>query len=272
MKTINELKTLLNVRNLLWLIYLALLGVLLPHTAWAFRQFQSADGELLAWLLAFVFEASVFGFTHNLVERIERAYRLRRREAESWYAFDWRRFSEAYMNLNGLGLLSVSSVSALANFTYTVEFARPFNVYASYSIPPIVYYIAFGGILPLVSLLFAHVLAKPGPGEDAPNEAEEAMRARERVARKEANDLRLELNTLRLELEQVKDRAKVIERLFADDKRVRIVTARELFPDATGAAIASITGAGAGYVSEVLAGKIAVPVANGNGHPAGGER
>ena len=64
---------------LLWAIYLALLAVLLPHTAWAFGHFESPVagwlglqwGVLSAWAAAFAFEAAIAALTHKLAERIE---------------------------------------------------------------------------------------------------------------------------------------------------------------------------------------------------------
>ena len=91
----SELRDLLTVKTLLWLIYLMLLAVLLPHTAWAFKHFEVAGNGWLAWALAFVFEAAVFAFTHNIIDRIERSARLRSKEGEAKIVFAWRRFSSA---------------------------------------------------------------------------------------------------------------------------------------------------------------------------------
>ena len=59
--------------NLLWIIYLALLIVLLPHTAWAFSRFESPAmgwlgiqwGLVTAWAAAFAFEAALAALTHK---------------------------------------------------------------------------------------------------------------------------------------------------------------------------------------------------------------
>lgn len=50
--------------KMLWIIYLALLAVLLPHTAWAFARFESPAagwlgvswGTVTAWAAAFAFK------------------------------------------------------------------------------------------------------------------------------------------------------------------------------------------------------------------------
>ena len=65
--------------KMLWIIYLALLAVLLPHTAWAFARFESPAagwlgvswGIVTAWAAAFAFEAAIAALTHKLAERIK---------------------------------------------------------------------------------------------------------------------------------------------------------------------------------------------------------
>ncbi len=62
---------------LLWAIYLALLVVLLPHTAWAFGRFESpAEGWLniqwgmvTAWAATLAFEAAIAALTHRLTKQ-----------------------------------------------------------------------------------------------------------------------------------------------------------------------------------------------------------
>jgi hypothetical protein len=240
------------IRNLTWLIYIGLLGVLLPHTAWAFERVQSSGSEVLAWMLAFVFEASIFVLTHNMVGRIEKSGRLRGRDKENKYGLLWRRFSVAYLNINALGLLSCCAVSALANWTYTVEFAEPVKTFGEYSVPPALYHISFGGILPLVSLMFAHILARPAPDEHQPNESEAKAKAEARVAKKASGELRQQLEELQSEFDSLQSQAEILQSIFADEKRERILAAHKLFPDINGAAIASIAKAAPSYVSSVL--------------------
>lgn len=232
--------------TLIWVIYILLLGVLLPHTAWAFAKFEPTDSKVVAWGGAIAFEAAIAVFTHKLAKHIETTAK---------HKTAWRRFAARYLNAYGGGLLIAWIVSTLANLAHSVEFGQALKIFDSYGIPTPVYAIAFGAILPTTSLLFARILSnviEHDSTEDLPNEAEQALRASERAARREVNDLRLQINTLRLELEQVKQQAASTERLFSDDKRVRILTTRELFPNATGAAIASLAGVAPSYVSEVL--------------------
>ncbi|MDX1614563.1 MAG: hypothetical protein R3300_09650 [Candidatus Promineifilaceae bacterium] len=65
--------------RLLWVIYLSLLAVLLPHTVSAFGHFESSAsvwlgvrwGLVSAWAAAFAFEAAIATLTHKLARRIE---------------------------------------------------------------------------------------------------------------------------------------------------------------------------------------------------------
>jgi hypothetical protein len=148
---------------LLW--YLALLAVMLPHTAWAFGKHESLSAikiggiAVLAWFAAFAFEAAIAALTHKLAKRIEKTPRYS--AGHIW----WRRLSYQYINAYAFGLFTALAVSALANFAHAVEFSSSFAVFDVYSIPPVVYHVAFGGILPLVSLLFARILADDSKSE-----------------------------------------------------------------------------------------------------------
>ena len=158
----------LTITNLFWTIYILLLAVLLPHTAWAFGRHQGGSEwaqNAMAWALALAFEAAIFAFTHQLKGRIERSHKLRRSTDEIWLHFTWRKFSSAYLNIFSLGLILCSSVSVLANFSYAVEFAAGFETFSRYSFNPLLYELGFGGILPVASFLFARVLADTVDGE-----------------------------------------------------------------------------------------------------------
>lgn len=153
-------------RAVLWCVYLALLGVLLPHTAWAFGQFEPQSWRWLGWVAAIAFEGAIFAFTWRLAERIEATPRYRTGNVA------WRKFTYRYLNIYSLGLLVAIAVSALANWAHAVQFAQGFAVFAQYSVPPLVYALAFGGILPLCSLLFARILADVQDGEVEPKATE----------------------------------------------------------------------------------------------------
>lgn len=245
----NKIKAIFSVTNLFWLIYLSLLGVLLPHTAWAFNNFQkSTEGDIswMAWALAFAFEAAIFGFTHQLKERIEKSGRIRQKDNEEIYAYYWRKFSLAWLNLHSVGLMVCSGISALANFSYSVEFARDFAVYGQYSVPPLLFQIAFGGILPVVSFLFARILADTVTDELPKDDILIAAQKAEREARRETSRLQNELEGLRLlvvEYEQLQQSKTAKERILA---------AHKLWPKLSGTGLAVIAQSSPGYVSDVL--------------------
>ena len=124
---------------LLWIIYLALLAVLLPHTAWAFSRFEPTGlgwlgvpwGMVTAWAAAFAFEAAIAALTHKLAKHIESTPRYT--AGRVWL----RRISYQYLNAFSAGLLVAVGVSVLANFGHAVEYGRHFAIYGSYRIPPL---------------------------------------------------------------------------------------------------------------------------------------
>ena len=143
------------------------------------------------------------------------------------------------------------------------DFATPaqgrYCVYGSYRIPPLLYSLAFGGILPLVSLMFARILANTADTEAQANP--ELTKAKQTV-----NRLRAELVAVEEHLTQAEARAMVAEqqfaaagdlvaRLFAGEKRQRILAATEHWPELPASSVAIITSASPGYVSEVLKGE-----------------
>ena len=244
--------------NLLWVIYFALLAVLLPHTAWAFSRFEPKTrgwlgvswGVVTAWAGAFAFEAAIAALTHQLAKRIEKTPRYTAGHAAL------RRFSYQYMNAYAAGLFVALGVSALANFAHAVEYGREFAIFGHYSIPPLLYSVTFGGILPLVSLLIARILGDTADAEVASNP--ELTRAKQTI-----KELQTALHTAEARISDTEARAIAAEqrfaaagdlsaRLFAEEKRQRILVAAERWPELPAASVAIIAGASPGYVSEVL--------------------
>lgn len=219
--------------NLLWIIYLALLAVLLPHTAWAFNRFEPQSsgwlgitwGVIAAWAAAFAFEAAIAALTHQLAKRIGTTPRYTAGRVEL------RRFSYQYMNAYAASLFVALGVSALANFAHAVEYGRGFAIFGRYSIPPLLYSVTFGGILPLVSLLFARILGDIADTEAASNP--ELTKAKQAVG-----ELQAELDATKARMTEAEARAIAAEqrfaaagdlfaRLFAEEKRQRIIAAAE---------------------------------------------
>jgi len=149
--------------KILWAIYIALLAVLFPHTAWAFSQFEPEGWDWVGWVAAFAFEAAIAAFTWRLKLLIETTPNYR--TGRVWL----RRLQYRYINFYGFGLLAALIISAVANWAHAVEFGQPFAVFAQYSVPPAVFSVAFGAILPIISLLFARVLAEAQDTEQEAN-------------------------------------------------------------------------------------------------------
>lgn len=144
----------LTINRILWAVYLSLLAVLLPHTAWAFQNFEPQNNtntiSLVSWIAAFAFEASIAALTHKLSGHIEQTPK----RLSTWSKFQYR-----YLNSYSLGLVAAISVSSMANLAHAVEFGRPMAIFTEWHIPFSVYALAFGAVLPLVSLVFARVLS-----------------------------------------------------------------------------------------------------------------
>jgi len=235
------------VDRLLWAIYLALLAVLLPHTAWAFGQFEPAGWAWLGWVAAIAFEGAIAAFTWRLKETIEQTPRHRS---------PWLRFRRRYLNVYSLGLAVAIAISAAANWAHSVEFGRPFAVFGRYAVPPLAYSVAFGAILPLCSLLFARILADVGETE---HEADEALVAAKRTIGELRSALQATEQRLR-STEADRDAAELrfaaagdlFARVLAGPKRERIRAAAAEWPALPASAIAVITEASPSYVSEVL--------------------
>lgn len=173
----------LNISNIIvWLVYLALLGVLLPHTAWAFQQFEPTGKQssvLVAWAAAFTFEAAIAVFTHKLAKHIE-TVKIRKR---------WPRFVAMYANAYSVGLLIAVFVSVIANVLHASAFAT------KYKHP--LFIGAFGAVLPLASLIFARILSNVN---DVLQEIDP-----------ELNEAKIQLRELRKELQVSKKESKEIK-------------------------------------------------------------
>jgi hypothetical protein len=228
---------------ILWAIYIALLLVLFPHTAWAFRQFEPEGWGFVGWVAAFAFEAAIAAFTWRLKRLIETTPNYR--AGHIWL----RRFHYRYMNFYSFGLLAALIISAVANWAHAVEFGQPFAVFAQYSVRPVVFSVGFGAILPAISLLFARVLAEAQDTEQETNQ--EMIEAKQTIKelRKQVRDAE-EARTLAEErFGAIGD---LVARLFAEEKRQRILAAKQRWPALPAGSIAIITESSQSYVSEVL--------------------
>lgn len=235
--------------SLIWLIYILLLGVLLPHTAWAFAKFEPGDNQIVAWGGAFAFEAAIAVLTHKLARHIEAAGK---------HKSAWRRFNARYLNAYGGGLLVAWVVSTLANLAHSVEFGQALKIFADYGIPAPVYAVAFGAILPTTSLLFARILSNVIEHDNATVEANPELEKAKEAIRELKDQLRQSEYRANVAEQQaneseVRFRAagEVFVRLMAESKRDRILAAMERWPQLPGSSIAIITETSPSFVSEV---------------------
>lgn len=251
---------------ILWIIYLFLLAVLLPHTAWAFRAFEPVDpaslwelwpgftsADLVSYVAALAFEAAIAVLTHKLAKHIEQTAKATR--GKPWGAALRIRYANSFF----AGLMIATAVSSLANLAHAVEFAGSLAIFAEWGIPPGVYVVAFGGILPVVSLLFARVLSNVNEAEGQDDPALVELRATVADLRRQLKDTEARARAAEVAKSEAERQAqKALEGagklrlLLADDKAERIRAARALWPGLAGAAIVAITGAAPSYVSEIL--------------------
>jgi hypothetical protein len=241
------------------------------------------------WVAALAFEAAIASLTYKLAEQIER--KPKGKTGHKLWAY-------RYINAYSFGLAIAMVISALANLAHAVEFGQALKIFADWGIPTAVYSLAFGGVLPLVSLTFAKVLSNVTDDEDTPNpelieakarltevnkrfaeserqrkaaeeearEFRDAVRATEERANAAEDKARMSetrANGAESAWEKAEQRAKlaedrfgalgdVVKYLFGEDKRQRILFARQTWAKLPNSAIAVIAESSPSYVSEVL--------------------
>lgn len=292
--------------RLLWFVYIGLLLVLLPHTAWLFGQFEPVEGNttaifglslltvniggFTAWAGAFAFEAAIAVLTHKLAKHLESQPKRLPVPPKIYYWSDhyfelsgWPKFSYRYINAYSFGLLLAVTVSALANLAHSVEFGRPLAIFAQWGLEAKLYQFAFGGVLPIVSLLFARVLSNVVENEESPNPELDETKKTFGEFRKQAKETERDLRALIVEWQgktnEAERRANVAEQqahdaetrfaaagdifahLFAEEKRQRIIAARQMWPSLPVSSVAIIAQTSPGYASDVLSSiEASVPV------------
>ena len=229
--------------TMMWLIYMALLGVLLPHTAWAFSKFEPTGSMPLAWALAFTFEAALALFTHLLAQHIENA-----RTPKKWHV----RLRVRYLNGFGFTVFVAWLVSSLANIAHSVEFAQDMEIFAAWGVSPNAYAVAFGAVLPLTSLLFARALSNKI--EDEQGQDGEVVTLNTKIKRLNKALAATERAKVRAEAERAKYKevAGTLGKLLDGEKKDRIRAAYKLWPELSQRGIGVIAEASASYVHETL--------------------
>lgn len=258
MSWILSILKLITVNRILWGIYLALLVVLLPHTAWAFDKFEPGAADridiigskatLIAWMAAGAFEASVAVLTHKLSKHIEQE-----KKKGTW----WEKLSYRYLNAYSFGLVGALVLSSMANLAHAVEYGSEMVLFTKWNIPFGVYAVAFGAALPVISLTFARVLSNVVETETEEDPAFVELKNRYGELRRRLTETERELATEKTERMKADNRyaalGDLVVKLFAEDKRQKIIAARMLWPRLPGSAIALIAESAPSYVSEVLA-------------------
>lgn len=242
------MKKLFSINTLFWVIYVALLAVLFPHTAWAFGQFEQSGGDAwVPWAAALAFEAAIAAITSKLSNRIENTPKR---------LSPWRKFSYRYLNSYSLGLIGALGISTLANLAHAVEFGRTMTIFTTWNIPASVYAVAFGAVLPFISLIFASVLSNVVESEA--EEDPELAQAKEQLAEvrkklREANELAEEANQhadfCQKTMVEISDK---VNGLLSPDKKERIISIHKNYPTLPGSAIAILADSSPAYVSEVI--------------------
>lgn len=246
------------INYILWGIYILLLLVLLPHTAWMFSRgepiskdnFGISWGILTAWAAAIVFECVIAVMTHKLSTHIGNTPK---------YSDNWKRIKTRYFNAYGAGLFLAWMVSTYANLAHAVEFGQPIKIFSDWGWPIWTYSVAFGAILPTASLLFAWVLSsviEQDATEGQLNPELEKMKAVIRelnVQIKSSEGERLKAEQRMKEAEtRFQAAGDLFSALFADRKRDRIIFVKQKWPALPGSAIAILTETSPALVSETL--------------------
>ena len=233
------------VNKILWLIYISLLAVVLPHTEWAFRQFEpGAHSGIVSWAAAFAFEAAIAALTHKLSKHIE----LTPKRITPWVKFKFR-----YLNSYSLGLIFSLGISTMANLAHAIEFGGSMYIFTKWSILFGVYAFAFGAVLPIVSYTFANVLSNVVDTEMDEDPALQESRQVNAALRKQLHESDIARKQAEARFSAMGD---IFIKLASADKRERILAASQKWPAMTGSAIALLCDSSPAYVSEVLKSEI----------------
>lgn len=243
---------------ILWFIFLSLLLVLLPHTAWFFSMFEDIQpvnlfgfsldtGKIVSYLAAFAFESAIAALVHKLAEHI-REVKTPNGQMPLWA----RKALARYVNVYSLGLLLVVSVSAIANYAHAMEFGQEIKAFTRMGIPLEGYSVVAGGILPVCSLLFASVLSNV---KDTEQEQDlELVRAKDEIKglKAQLKELVENLKTVNAAKVQAEQKAALYSGLLSEAKKDRVLAAHTLWPSMPYSSLEMVTGASPAYISDVL--------------------
>lgn len=280
----------------LWLVYVLLLSSLVPHTAWAFDMWEAADAwrfELLgvnatptAWAFAIVFDGAIAGLTHVLKKHIEEMPRIiHTRKAQMPKSLGvgklqipinlqwWPVFSYRYLNAYMLGLVAAWLLSTLGNLAHAVQFGREMTIFSTWGIPSALYALAFGAVLPTISLVFARVLSSVRESEQEEDpafvkakgelkEANSTIRSLEQKVKATEQQANTDKRLLEQQLSESEQRYRavgdVVRYLFGTDLplRERVRGIRTTFPVLSQNGIAQLVGCSVSTVNDALQGYV----------------
>lgn len=196
------MKSLWTLKNLLWLVYAAVLVVVAPHTQWMFSRFEPPTNKWISWVAALAFEASIFVAAHLFVRRVERRkastfnFAKQRLEAGKFSRFFswWPLFRYRWINIYSALLFTACAISGGANLAHAIEFLQPIKIATDWKIPASAFVVAFGGILPLVHLVLAAILADVDEAEQSADpefeKAKSDLREANKVIREQEKTIR----------------------------------------------------------------------------------
>lgn len=243
---------------ILWAIFISLLLVLLPHTAWFFSIFENTEpvnvlgfgvniGGGVSFFAAFAFEAAIAALVHKLAEHIQEA-KIPNGQAPKWV----RRITARYVNVYSVGLLLVVSVSAIANYAHAMEFGGEIKAFTRLGIPLEVYSVVAGGILPVCSLLFASVLSNVKDTEQDTDPETQRVKDENKTLKAQLKDTNDNLKTVIAEKNSAEQKAGVYAGLLSEAKKDRVLAAHTLWPSLPYSSLEMVTGASPAYISDVL--------------------
>lgn len=233
---------------ILWLLFILVLGSMLPHTAWFFSQNEEIGTFAIVkgWALALGIEIAIGVFAHKLSKHKETKYR---NGSGKW----WNRFEHHYLNIYAAGLIFALAVSLIANVAHGVEFSQPTLLFIELfreDAAPLAQGIVSGSALPIASIVFSMSLSKLSDAEQEVNPEVATLKQNLSEARGMARKLSNELEAAR----GVADEAEIYSDMFNDalptDERISSI--RLAFPEWSQARIAAIVGVSPGRVSQVL--------------------
>lgn len=220
--------------------FIFLLIVLLPHTAWFFRQFESDESailikafsfsvsDLVSWIAAISFESAIAVFTHKLSTHISNIPNRGK---------PLQKFSKRYLNAYSLGLFIAWIISTTANYAHAVEYGRSIKLFTQWGISLHWSALFSGAILPTCSFLFARILSDVS--EDELHEQDELTKVKR------------EQSATKRELTRVQSQLTKTAGLFSDSKKVKVETILALWPDIPKNAVASMAGCSPAYVTRI---------------------